>query len=353
MKKKVQVFSLSLVIVIILAALLSTSVGAQSPNTYTSIILTDVLSGAPVVGGMFVTDLQVSITNSAPPVLGVLGVEIWVPFDSSVVTVSDFDDNPANGTQIEVKNGFFDGNLVIGANEVLGPNPAISHPPECDTRACVHIAVSHTGGSGPVTDKTGTVASITWAGIAPGPCNFSIASPGALPGSFLSTSSGGLIPVNSTYVPAITVSTAGTITGVVGRQGSLAGHANTDVVALTVSQSEAGWATTSAGGDFSLAVPVGSTYTINAWYPGYLHAQKSGVYVVGSTVSIGHTTLIGGDAKQDNSINILDIVLIISWFGQNSPPVPPEVDINDDGVVNILDLTIAAGNFGRYGPTTW
>ena len=351
MKEKVQVFSLSLVIVAILAALLSASVGAQSPNTYTSIILTDMLSGAPVVDGMFVTDLQVSITNSAPPEVGVMGVEIWVPFDSSIVIVSDFDDNPANGIQVEVKNGFFDGDLVIGANEVLDPNPATPHPPECDTQTCVHIAVSHTGGSGPVTNKTGTVASITWAGVAPGPCNFGIASPGTLPGSVLSNSSGYLIPINSTYVPDVAVSTAGTITGVVYQQGTQTDHAGTEVVALTVSQGEAGWATTDASGGFSLAVPVGSTYTVNAWYPGYLHAQKSDVYVVGATVSIGSTTLIGGDVKHDNCINILDIVLIISWFGQDG--APDEVDINDDGVINILDLTIAAGNFGRCGPTTW
>lgn len=345
---RVRAFSLSLIIIGILTALVPVSVVGQSPNTYTSIILTDVLDGAPVVGSTFTTDLRVSITNNATPQVGILGVEIWVLFDQGVVKVDDADDNPANGTQVEIKNDLFDGNLVVGANEVFYYDPSGPHPAECPTRSCVHVAVSHTGGSGPVTDRTGTVATITWAAEAPGDCDFAIA-----PASILSDRNGRPIPINSTNTPTVTVTGAGEIRGSVLRQGTQTNHANTDVVALTVDRGQAAQSQTGVNGGFVLAVPVGSTYTVNAWYPGYLHTQKTDVYVVGATVGIATTTLIGGDVKRDNCINILDIVLIISKFGQTGLPPDDPVDINDDGSVNILDLTIAAGNFGRCGPTTW
>jgi hypothetical protein len=354
MKKRVLV--LSVMVIALLTALHPAPVGAQGPNTYTSIIVTDVVSGAPVVGSTFVTDVKVSITNNAAPTLGVMGVELWLPFDPAVVSVVDHDGNPGNGTQVQLTNGFFDGNLAVGANEVIvGAMPATA-PADCGvTGACVHIAVTHTGGSGAITDKTGTVASITWAALAVGSPAISIAvvPPGVLPGSVLSTAGGGTIDINSTSVPTITIIDAGQINGRVTRQGAQAGHANTNVIALAIGNGVAATNVTNANGNFSLVVPVGATYTINASYPGYLQAQKNSVYVVGATVGIGTTTLRGGDVNADNCINILDIVSIISKFGTTGLPATDPEDINDDGTINILDLTIAAGNFTKCGPTAW
>jgi len=346
-------------VVIALVALLlpgaSTPALADGPNTYTSIIVTDVTSGAPVVGSIFTTDLVVSITNNATPEVGVMGVELWVPFDATVVTVDDYDDNPANGTQVEITHGFFDGELVVGANEVFYAPPAIPHPPECDTAACVHIAVSHTGGSGPVTNGSGPVATVTWAGVATGPSGIGVAlvGTGVPPGSVLSDPDGQPITINSVSVPTIAVIDAGIIEGVVERQGSMTDHANVDVVAIATGNGVIASTTTAADGSFSLPVPLGATYTVQASYNGYLDSQKNSVYVVGATVDIGTTTLWGGDANNDNCINILDIVSIIGKFGLSGLPASDPEDVNDDGVINILDLTMAAGNFGRCGPTTW
>jgi hypothetical protein len=345
-----------LVIAAVFAALIPVSVGAQSPNTYTSIIVTDVLSGAPVVGGTFTTDLQVSITNSTTPEVGIMGVEVWLPFDSSIVQVDDFDDNPANGIQVEIKNGFFDGNLVIGANQVIVGAMPPSAPADCIAAgACVHVAVSHTGGSGPVTNKTGTVATITWSALATGSPAIDVAMvpPGIPPGSVLSDADGQPIPINSISVPTITVIDAGTIKGVVKRQGAQTNHGGTQTVGIAVDDGVVATATTAADGSFSLVVPMGGTYTVNASYPGYLQSQKGSVYVVGTTVDIGPTTLVGGDVNADNCINILDIVSIIGKFGMTGLPASSPEDINDDGTINILDLTIAAGNFTRCGPTVW
>ena len=353
---RARAFRLCLVTIGILAAIQPVSVGAQSPNTYTSIIVTDILAGAPVVGGTFTTDIQVSITNHSTPEVGVMGVEIWLPFDSNVVVVDDFDDNPANGTQVEVKNGFFDGNLVIGANEVIiGTMPATA-PSDCVTAgACVHIAVSHTGGSGSITDKTGPVATVAWAAMAAGSPGIGIAlvPPGVPPGSVLSDPDGQPIAVNSTSVPTITVTNAGTVEGVVRRQGTQITHADTETVGIAVDGGVAATTMTAADGSFSLVIPIRGTYTISASYPGYLQAQKDSVYVVGTTVDIGPTTLVGGDVNADNCINILDIVSIIGKFGTTGLPRTAPEDINDDGTIDILDLTVAAGNFTRCGPTAW
>jgi len=357
---KARVFIPRLVILGILVAWIPVSVGAQSPGTYTSIMVTDVLSGAPIVGSIFTTDVQVSITNQASPEVGVMGVEIWLPFDSSVVIAEDFDDNPANGVQVEVKNGFFDGSLAVGANEVIvGAMPSTA-PGACVTAgACVHVAVGHTGGSGPVTNKTGTVATIAWAALATGSPAISIAQvpPGVPPGSILSDANGQPIPINSTSVPDITVVNAGAIAGVVRRQGTQTDHGGTEIVGLAISANDddrvMATATAAADGSFSLAIPSGGTYTINASYPGYLQSQKSSVYVAGTTVDIGPTTLAGGDVNADNCINILDIVSIIGRFGSTGLPASSPEDINDDGTINILDLTVAAGNFTRCGPTAW
>ena len=104
---RVRVFSLSLAMLTILAALVPASVGAQSPGTETSITVTDIVSGAPLVGQNFTTDLEISITTGTLGA-GVMGAEIWVDFDPTVVSVHDYDGNASNGTQVEIKNTFFE-----------------------------------------------------------------------------------------------------------------------------------------------------------------------------------------------------------------------------------------------------
>lgn len=354
---KVRVLSLSLVIVAILAALVPASVGAQSPDTDTSISVTDVVSGVPLVGKNFTTDLQISITNvvTSTPGIGVLGAEIWVSFDPAVVNVHDFDGDASNGTQVEAKNGFFDGSLVVVANEVFDDTPTIPHPAECDTQACIHIAVSQVGGSGPVTDRAGTVATITWVALETGSpaIGVPVVETGIPPGSVLSDPDGQLIPIDYVSVPDITVTDVGTIGGIAERQGTRTDHAGAEVIALMMDGGVVTTATTADDGSFTLEVPLGGTYGVSASYPGYLNAHKSSVYVGSDSVDIGSTTMVGGDVNADNCINILDIVSVIGDFGLDELDVSNPQDINDDGKVNILDLTIAAGNFSRCGPTAW
>ena len=50
-----------------------------------------------------------------------------------------------------------------------------------------------------------------------------------------------------------------------------------------------------------------------------------------------------GDVNSDGMVNIQDLVLVASNFGETGQNVP---DVNGDGVVNIADLVLVAGNLG-------
>jgi len=67
-------------------------------------------------------------------------------------------------------------------------------------------------------------------------------------------------------------------------------------------------------------------------------------------------TLLGGDATQDDYINIFDLALIASHYGASHPADPDAAvaDINGDNKVDIYDLAITAGNSGvARGPQPW
>jgi len=329
--------------VVMMLGLLPTAVMAQSPNYYTSVIVSDVTSGAAVVGSVFTTDVSLSIVNSASPQQGFMGADVWISFDPAVLGVDDADDNPANGIQVDVSTQFFGGSVFVAANEV-------ADCPDGGTLNCVHLALSHTGA--PITNRTGKIATITWAAletvVPPMPAGL-----GVDPATVLSDIDGLEFPINSTSVPAITIVAPGTISGKVLRQGTRTDHADTEITAYNSGGGVIGTALTDAVGDFDLLVPMGGTYLVQAWYNGYLKAQKSNVYVVGASVNLGTVTLPGGDVNSDNNINILDVVTIISQYGTSGHATTAAVDINDDTFVNIFDLTIAAGNFGTFGPLGW
>ena len=60
-----------------------------------------------------------------------------------------------------------------------------------------------------------------------------------------------------------------------------------------------------------------------------------------------------GDVNRDGVVNILDMVLVASKFGQNVSGDP--ADVNEDGVVNIVDLVKVAGALGgeAAAPSVW
>lgn len=69
----------------------------------------------------------------------------------------------------------------------------------------------------------------------------------------------------------------------------------------------------------------------------------SGVSVEMSLGTPGYRLRLIGDLNRDNVVNILDLVLVASKFGDSSVQ---EADLNGDGLINILDLVIVANSFG-------
>ena len=74
-----------------------------------------------------------------------------------------------------------------------------------------------------------------------------------------------------------------------------------------------------------------------------------------STVSYAQDTdpdtLRAADVNTDGVINILDLTLVASHFGEKSTAdQSPNPDVNGDGTVNILDLTLVASHFGKTVP---
>ena len=51
------------------------------------------------------------------------------------------------------------------------------------------------------------------------------------------------------------------------------------------------------------------------------------------------------DINKDNSVNIFDLVLVASQFGENGKNL--KGDINGDSSVNIFDLVLVASHFGE------
>ena len=98
------------------------------------------------------------------------------------------------------------------------------------------------------------------------------------------------------------------------------------------------------------------TYDVTVEMGRYLDAEKMGqVVVAGDTTTLCQVKLLGGDANDDDVINILDLSFIGYRFGlcEGDPDYDPRADINNDGCINILDITGAGVNFNKTSPVPW
>ncbi len=146
---------------------------------------------------------------------------------------------------------------------------------------------------------------------------------------------------------SITVLGEGTIAGTVRLQGR-ASHAG------AVASADGDSDTTVAAGTFSLTVPEG-TWTVTVEMARYLDAVKTGVVVTaGGTTNLPQVVLKGGDANDDDEIDILDAGIIGGQFGKAGAGITdPRADINADDEVDILDLVLMGGNYGDTSPVAW
>jgi len=102
-------------------------------------------------------------------------------------------------------------------------------------------------------------------------------------------------------------------------------------------------------------VPAGMQ-TVIAKISRYLYAQKSDVVVTaGLTTVLPDVNLHGGDANDDNVVDIFDLVILGLSYNTTpgDPDWDPRADINNDGAVNLWDLVLVGTNFNRTAPTGW
>jgi hypothetical protein len=345
----------------VLALILPTiTVSAQTAEPRSAAITFTTPTPNPVVvGNEIVFDLVISTANIDP---GVSGADIYLQYYSTFVDVP-----PSPNSVAEAKPDFF-GVSNVSVNEITqcpstaSPTPTPS-PTSNPVVKCVHLVVA----GPPQITHSGAIASFHFRAIAAGTTCFSVAQ------STLADANGFPTGANISGQQCVTViNPPKKITGTVLRQGTPAlpsggGTLSCFIVGVAVADKAGGAGPTSdVNGQFTLDNLPNGTYTLFAFYPGYLASGKT-ITITDSSplvISAGTTTLRGGDVNGDNVINILDIGSIIGKFGQkasgvgSSTPANCNVtddpaDINDDGLVNISDLAIAAGNWQNSGPKPW
>lgn len=111
--------------------------------------------------------------------------------------------------------------------------------------------------------------------------------------------------------------------------------------------------TTDGSGHYSLNQLRGGEYVITADMNGYLPTCTTIELNGGGSIDLDATTIWGGDAVDNDIINIGDATLIGANFNSSTPPADARADINADGRINIQDMSIMAGNFGKGGCQDW
>jgi hypothetical protein len=345
---KCLVFFLVLALLLQVAPLTASAANfVQQEASSASVGLTAISPSTGSVGGEVIFDLTLSATNVVP---GVSAAEVYISYDPAFVAPIG---SPQTTTQI--LSGFF-GTPNVSINEIL---PADQCPG--GTQPCIHLILAGT----PQATQTGFVARMNFTGVAEGDTCFSIL------GSQLVDADGFAVTHSVGGAQCLSIEYAVNVTGLVSRQGVPAspnaggGTLACTLITVTGAATPAQTVVTNTSGGFSLTGLPLDTYTFRASYPGYLAVQKSDVVLSSSqlSVALGNVTLRGGDVNGDGVINILDVGLIISKFGQTGVAVrsassgctvvDEPADMNDDGIVNISDLAILSGNWGLVGPIIW
>ena len=95
-------------------------------------------------------------------------------------------------------------------------------------------------------------------------------------------------------------------------------------------------------GTFEVLAVKASTVSVT----GYLTASN-GIRSIPTFESAEVVVPLFGDVNRDGAVNILDLILVASSFGQPVPAGGNPADVNEDGVVNIVDLVKVAGALGN------
>ncbi len=106
-----------------------------------------------------------------------------------------------------------------------------------------------------------------------------------------------------------------------------------------------------ATGRYTITVPT-ATYLVTLEMARYLDAERVEALVRGGN-PLPRVRLLGGDANDDDEVDIVDMSIIGGKYDFTVNPLTERADINADGMVDILDITIAAGNYTSTSPVPW
>lgn len=109
--------------------------------------------------------------------------------------------------------------------------------------------------------------------------------------------------------------------------------------------------TSDASGFYTITVPT-DTYSITVEMERYLDAERVFVLVRGEN-TLPNVLLLGGDADEDDLVDVSDITIITGLYGFHVDPLTERADINADGEVDISDITLASGNYWCTSPVPW
>lgn len=103
---------------------------------------------------------------------------------------------------------------------------------------------------------------------------------------------------------------------------------------------------TDSWGDYTITDVTSDTYTVTVAMDLYLDASAP-VTVTGDSMTLSSLKLLGGDASNDEVIDVSDATIIGNAFGTSSGGTGwnANADINADITVNILDLVLMGGNY--------
>lgn len=109
--------------------------------------------------------------------------------------------------------------------------------------------------------------------------------------------------------------------------------------------------TTDTTGWYTLTVAAG-TYSVTIEMARYLDAEREVIAARGAN-PLPKVKLLGGDANDDDEVDILDASIIGGKYGLVVDPLTERADINADGIVDISDCAITGGNYTRTSPVPW
>lgn len=222
----------------------------------------------------------------------------------------------------------------------------------CASGVC-RFAASHVDPQVAVSGS-GRLASITFTGVAPGTVSLTFSA------DILSDQDANVI-AHTVGTGTLTVYGFATVSGQVRLQGR-ATPIDSGIVTLTDLDGNFAPFTVNfdaATGNFTAnnvpVMPSGSNYQIDAAHSLYLGNRLTHLLNSGEVYSAATTTLKGGDANNDGMITVHDLACVGGAFG-----LPPAVcgstgssDITHDNMTNILDLVLVGSNYGRNTPQPW